>query len=176
MKIALAQLNYHIGNFEVNSDKIIEAINKAKSEQADLVVFSELAICGYPPKDLLEREDFIDKTLKAIEQVATHCVNIAAVMGGPSINPHSKGKKLYNSAFFMCDGKVQSIHNKTLLPTYDIFDEYRYFEPNTEYNLVEYKGKKIAITICEDLWEKQAVDNNFAKEELYTTSPMEKLS
>ena len=76
----------------------------------------------------------------------------------------------------MCDGKVQSIHNKTLLPTYDIFDEYRYFEPNAEYNLVEYKGKKIAITICEDLWEKQAVDNNFAKEELYTTSPMEKLS
>ncbi len=176
MKIVLAQLNYHIGNFEANSDKIIEAINKAKSEQADLVVFSELAICGYPPKDLLERKDFIEKTLNAIDQVAAYCVNIAAVIGGPSINPHPKGKKLYNSAFFMCDGKVQSIHNKTLLPTYDIFDEYRYFEPNTEYNLVEYKGKKIAITICEDLWERQAVDNNFAKEELYTTSPMEKLS
>lgn len=176
MKIVLAQLNYHIGNFEVNSDKIIEAINKAKSKNADLVVFSELAICGYPPKDLLERKDFIEKTLNTIDQVASHCVDIAAVIGGPSINPHPKGKKLYNSAFFMCDGKVQSIHNKTLLPTYDIFDEYRYFEPNTEYNLVEYKGKKIAITICEDLWEKQAVDNNFAKEELYTTSPMEKLS
>ena len=176
MKIVLAQLNYHIGNFELNSNKIIEAINKAKSEHADLVVFSELAICGYPPKDLLERKDFIEKTLNAIEQVASHCVDIAAVIGGPSINPHSKGKKLYNSAFFMCDGKVQSIHNKTLLPTYDIFDEYRYFEPNTEYNLVEYMGKKIAITICEDLWEKQAVDNNFAKEELYTISPMEKLS
>ncbi|MRT94547.1 NAD+ synthase [Ancylomarina sp. 16SWW S1-10-2] len=176
MKIALAQLNYHIGNFEVNADKIIEAINKAKSEQADLVVFSELAICGYPPKDLLEREDFIEKTLKAIDLVATHCVDIAGIMGGPSINPNSKGKKLYNSAFFMCDGKVQSIHNKTLLPTYDIFDEYRYFEPNTTYHLVEYQGKKIAITICEDLWEKQAVDNNFAKEELYTISPMEKIS
>ena len=176
MKIVLAQLNYHIGNFEVNSDKIIEAINKAKSEHADLVVFSELAICGYPPKDLLERKDFIEKTLNAIDQVARHCVNIAAVLGGPSINPHPKGKKLYNSAFFLSDGKIQSVHNKTLLPTYDIFDEYRYFEPNTEYNLVEYKSKKIAITICEDLWEKQAVDNNFAKEELYTTSPMEKLS
>lgn len=176
MKIVLAQLNYHIGNFEVNSDKIIEAINKAKSEHADLVVFSELAICGYPPKDLLERKDFIEKTLNAIDQVARHCVNIAAVLGGPSINPHPKGKKLYNSAFFLSDGKIQSVHNKTLLPTYDIFDEYRYFEPNTEYNLVEYKDKKIAITICEDLWEKQAVDNNFAKEELYTTSPMEKLS
>ncbi|WP_372641042.1 NAD+ synthase [Ancylomarina sp.] len=176
MKIVLAQLNYHIGNFELNSNKIIEAINKAKSKQADLVVFSELAICGYPPKDLLERKDFIEKTLNAIDLVASHCVDIAAVMGGPSINPHSKGKNLYNSAFFMCDGKVQSIHNKTLLPTYDIFDEYRYFEPNTEFNLVEYKGKKIALTICEDLWEKQPVDNNFAKEELYTISPMEKLS
>ena len=176
MKIVLAQLNYHIGNFELNSNKIIEAINKAKSKQADLIVFSELAICGYPPKDLLERKDFIEKTLNAIDQVASHCVDIAAVIGGPSINPHSKGKNLYNSAFFMCDGKVQSIHNKTLLPTYDIFDEYRYFEPNTEFNLVEYKGKKIALTICEDLWEKQPVDNNFAKEELYTVSPMEKLS
>jgi len=176
MKIVLAQLNYHIGNFEANSDKIIEAIRKAKSKQADLIVFSELAICGYPPKDLLERKDFIEKTLNAIDLVASHCVDIAAVMGGPSINPHSKGKNLYNSAFFLCDGKVQSVHNKTLLPTYDIFDEYRYFEPNTEFNLVEYKGKKIALTICEDLWEKQPVDNNFAKEELYTISPMEKLS
>ena len=176
MKIVLAQLNYHIGNFELNTDKIIKAINQAKTQHADLVVFSELAICGYPPKDLLERKDFIEKTQDAINHVASHCTEIAAVLGGPSINPHSKGKNLYNSAFFMCEGKVQSIHNKTLLPTYDIFDEYRYFEPNTEYNLVEYKGKKIAITICEDLWEKQAVDNNFAKEELYTISPMEKLS
>ncbi len=176
MKIVLAQLNYHIGNFESNSNKIIKAIDKAKSEQADLIVFSELAICGYPPKDLLERKDFIENTLKAIEQVATHCTNIAAILGGPSINPHPKGKKLYNSAYFLSDGKIKSVHNKTLLPTYDIFDEYRYFEPNNEYNLVEYKGKKIALTICEDLWEKQAVDNNFAKEALYTTSPMEKLS
>jgi len=176
MKIVLAQLNYHIGNFELNTDKIINAINQAKEQHADLVVFSELAICGYPPKDLLERKDFIEKTQEAIDTVAPHCTDIAAVIGGPSINPHPKGKNLYNSAFFICDGKVDSIHNKTLLPTYDIFDEYRYFEPNTEYNLVEYKGKKIAITICEDLWEKQAVDNNFAKEELYTVSPMEKLS
>lgn len=176
MKIVLAQLNYHIGNFELNTDKIIKAINQAKKQNADLVVFSELAICGYPPKDLLERKDFIEKTQDAINHVASHCTEIAAVIGGPSINPHSKGKNLYNSAYFICDGKIKSIHNKTLLPTYDIFDEYRYFEPNTEYNLVEYKSKKIAITICEDLWEKQAVDNNFAKEELYTVSPMEKLS
>jgi NAD+ synthase (glutamine-hydrolysing) len=176
MKIALAQLNYHIGNFESNTEKIISAIEKSKKENADLVVFSELAICGYPPKDLLERKDFIERTQDALQKVAETCTDIAAVVGGPSINPNTKGKNLYNSAFFISNGKVESIHNKTLLPNYDIFDEYRYFEPNTEFSLVEYKGQKIAITVCEDLWEKQPVDNNFAKSELYTISPMEELN
>ncbi|MCY1636732.1 NAD+ synthase [Marinifilum sp. D737] len=176
MKIALAQLNYHIGNFESNTEKIISAIEKSKKENVDLVVFSELAICGYPPKDLLERKDFIERTQDALQKVAKACTDIAAVVGGPSINPNTKGKNLYNSAFFISNGKVESIHNKTLLPNYDIFDEYRYFEPNTEFSLVEYKGKKIAITVCEDLWEKQPTDNNFAKSELYTISPMEELN
>ncbi|WP_321295824.1 NAD+ synthase [Marinifilum fragile] len=176
MKIALAQLNYHIGNFESNTEKIISAIEKSKKENVDLVVFSELAICGYPPKDLLERKDFIERTQDALQKVAEACTDIAAVVGGPSINPHIKGKNLYNSAFFISNGKIESIHNKTLLPNYDIFDEYRYFEPNTEFSLVEYKGKKIAITVCEDLWEKQPTDNNFAKSELYTVSPMEELN
>lgn len=176
MKIALAQLNYHIGNFESNTEKIISAIEKSKKENVDLVVFSELAICGYPPKDLLERKDFIERTQDALQKVAEACTDIAAVVGGPSINPNTKGKNLYNSAFFISNGKIESIHNKTLLPNYDIFDEYRYFEPNTEFSLVEYKGKKIAITVCEDLWEKQPTDNNFAKSELYTISPMEELN
>lgn len=176
MKIALAQLNYHIGNFESNTEKIISAIEKSKKENVDLVVFSELAICGYPPKDLLERKDFIERTQDALQKVAEACTDIASVVGGPSINPHIKGKNLYNSAFFISNGKIESIHNKTLLPNYDIFDEYRYFEPNTEFSLVEYKGKKIAITVCEDLWEKQPTDNNFAKSELYTISPMEELN
>ncbi|PXX96166.1 NAD+ synthase [Marinifilum breve] len=176
MKIALAQLNYHIGNFESNTEKIISAIEKSKKENVDLVVFSELAICGYPPKDLLERKDFIERTQDALQKVAEACTDIAAVVGGPSINPNTKGKNLYNSAFFISNGKVESIHNKTLLPNYDIFDEYRYFEPNTEFSLVQYKGQKIAITVCEDLWEKQPTDNNFAKSELYTISPMEELN
>lgn len=176
MKIALAQLNYHIGNFESNTEKIISAIEKSRKENVDLVVFSELAICGYPPKDLLERKDFIEKTNAALQKVAEACTDIAAVVGGPSINPNPKGKNLYNSAYFIVDGKIESIKNKTLLPNYDIFDEYRYFQPNTEFSLVELKGKKIAITICEDLWEKQPVDNNFAKSELYNISPMEELS
>ncbi|RUT78491.1 NAD+ synthase [Ancylomarina longa] len=176
MKIALAQLNYHIGNFKSNTAKIISAIEKFKSQKADLVVFSELAICGYPPKDLLERKDFIEQTQIALEKIAEKCVDIAIVVGGPSINPNPKGKNLYNSAYFMSNGEIASVHNKTLLPNYDIFDEYRYFEPNTEFSLINFKGKKIALTICEDLWEKQPVDNNFAKSELYTISPMEELS
>ncbi|WP_372752717.1 NAD+ synthase [Labilibaculum sp.] len=176
MKIALAQLNYHIGNFESNTEKIISSIEKSRKNKVDLVIFSELAICGYPPKDLLERKEFIERSEIALQKVAEHCIDIAAVVGGPSVNPHPKGKNLYNSAYFIANGKIKSIHNKTLLPNYDIFDEYRYFEPNTEFSLVEVKGKKIAITICEDLWEKQPVDNNFAKSELYTVSPMEELS
>lgn len=176
MKIALAQLNYHIGNFESNTEKIINTIENSRKNNVDLVVFSELAICGYPPKDLLERKDFIERSNQALQKVAEYCTDIAAIVGGPSLNKNPKGKNLYNSAYFLSNGKIESIHNKTLLPNYDIFDEYRYFEPNTEFSLVELKGKKIAITICEDLWEKQPVDNNFAKSELYRVSPMEELS
>ncbi len=175
MKIALAQLNYHIANFDDNTKKIKDNIEKARSKGADLVIFSEMAVCGYPPNDLLEQKDFIDKCETAIDNIAKSCVGIAAIVGSPRINPNSKGKQLYNSAYFLYNGEIQSIHNKTLLPTYDIFDEYRYFEPNTEFNVVEYKGKKIAITICEDLWENQPVDNVFEKNQLYTLSPMHKL-
>lgn len=176
MKIALAQLNYHIGNFESNTHKIIDSIEQAKTEQADMIIFSELSVCGYPPKDLLERKDFIDNIENALQEIAINCTSIAAVVGAPSINKHPKGKNLYNSAYFMYQGEVKSIHHKSLLPNYDIFDEYRYFEPNNQFSLIEFKGEKIAITICEDLWERQPVDNNFAKEELYTISPMEQLS
>jgi len=175
MKLALAQLNYHIGNFEYNTNKIIQEIKKAETEGAEIVVFSELAICGYPPYDLLDKKDFVYKCIENIKAIAKECNNIAAVIGGPSINTSNKGKQLYNSAYFLSEGKINSIHNKSLLPNYDIFDEYRYFEPNTEFQLVNYKGKKIAISICEDLWDKQTSDNSFSKEELYTLSPIEEL-
>lgn len=175
MKIALAQLNYHIGNFELNKDKIISTIQKSKSQNVDLVVFSELAICGYPPHDLLERREFITACESAIKEVAEHCKEIAAIVGGPSINPNDKGKRLHNSAWFLADGEVKKLFHKTLLPTYDVFDEYRYFEPNNTFELLSFKGKKIAITICEDIWEKQPVANPFAQSRLYSVSPMEKL-
>lgn len=173
MRIALAQLNYHVGNFPENSGNIIAAIQKAKAGNADLIVFSELSVCGYYPNDLLERLEFIQESLDAIQKIAIHCVGIAAIVGGPSINPSPNGKMLYNSAFFLLDGRIQSIHHKTLLPTYDVFDEYRHFESNREYNLVEYKGIKLAVTICEDLWYNQKVMNSFGRENLYAISPME---
>ncbi len=175
MKIALAQLNYHVGNFVKNSEKIITTIKNAQKEGADLVVFSELSVCGYPPLDLLEREEFVQQCLQQIDIIAKECNGIAAIVGGPSINPEAKGKKLYNSAFFLNNGKIEAIQHKTLLPNYDVFDEYRYFQPNSDFKTFTFKGQKIAITICEDLWDEQPVANSFAKSKLYTKSPMKEM-
>lgn len=152
MKIALAQLNYHIGDFSGNSLKIINAIRQAKQSGADLVVFAELALTGYPPRDFLEFDDFIRNTEDAIQQIAFECNGIAAIVGAPSRNLTGKGKPLFNSAWFLNDGKVQQLCHKSLLPNYDVFDEYRYFEPAAEFGLVNYKGEKLAVTICEDIW------------------------
>ena len=176
MKVAFAQLNYTIGDFEGNSDKIIRNITSAKKEGADLVIFSELSVTGYYPHDLLEKKEFIIKAEEAIVKIANNCIGIAAIVGTPRINEKERGKKLYNSALFLFDGEIQSIHNKTLLPTYDIFDEYRHFEPNREFKIVNYKGEKIAITICEDLWDEQPTANEFGKDKLYEISPMDELS
>ncbi len=176
MKVALAQLNYTIGDFEGNSAKIIQYINKAKNEGADLVVFSELSVTGYYPHDLLEKKEFIQKAENAVLKIAEYCFGIAAIIGAPRINENSRGKQLYNSAFFLNEGKIQHIQNKTLLPTYDIFDEYRHFEPNREFKIVEFKGEKIAVTICEDLWDEQPTASEFGKDKLYQVSPMEELA
>ncbi len=175
MKIALAQLNYHVANFEFNTKKIIEVIEVAKNQSTDIVVFSELAVCGYTPKHFIERKEFVESCEKAIVEIAGHCNGIAAVVGGPSINPESKGKNLFNSAFFLADGGVKDVTHKTLLPNYDVFDEYRYFEPNSRFDVIDYKGKKIALTVCEDLWDEQPVANSFARSKLYAKSPMEEL-
>jgi len=176
MKIALAQLNFIVNHFAYNKKKIVHAIEQAKSNGVDLIVFSELSICGYPPHDLLEREDFISKCQSSISEISTSCVGITAIVGSPSLNSNPKGKMLFNSAYVLKDGLISSIHNKTLLPTYDVFDEYRYFEPNTEFSIITVNGTKIAVTICEDLWDDQPTSTSFARSSLYRTSPMEKLS
>ena len=168
MKIALAQLNYHIGNFKSNMELILKEVNSAKTAGADLIIFAELAICGYPPKDFLEFESFISDCENAIFEIAEACHGIAAIIGAPSKSELKRGKRLHNSAYFLANGVVQSVHHKTLLPTYDVFDENRYFESAKEHDLIEYKGKTIAITICEDLW-------NIEGDMKYSTSPTELL-
>lgn len=168
MRIALAQLNYIIGDFDKNAALIIDVIQKSKAQGVDLVVFAELSVCGYPPRDFLEFDDFIEKSYSALNLIASHCLGIAAIVGAPSHNPDIKGKNLFNSAFLLSDGEINSVAHKALLPTYDIFDEYRYFEPNIYFECVEYKEVKIALTICEDIW-------NIGPDPLYTSSPMDTL-
>lgn len=176
MKIALAQLNYHIGDFQGNLSLMVEAVQKAAEESADLVVFSELAICGYPPLDLLERKEFIESCKQSIEVLA-QSINpeMGVLVGGPEFNPHKEGKLLYNSAFFLHEGRVKQVFRKSLLPTYDIFDEYRYFEPGKAVDILLFKGKKLAVTICEDLWDEQPFENEFSRSRLYTINPLELL-
>ncbi|HRG85858.1 MAG TPA: NAD+ synthase [Chitinophagales bacterium] len=152
MKIALAQINVHIGNFEANFNKIANFIEDAKKQQADIILFPELSVCGYPPRDFLDFDDFVDKCYEVIEKIKPLTQEIAVVVGSPSRNPKIEGKDLYNSAFFIFEGEIKHIVNKALLPTYDIFDEYRYFEPATEFQNITFKGRKIALTVCEDLW------------------------
>ncbi|MFT5311052.1 MAG: NAD+ synthase (glutamine-hydrolyzing), partial [Bacteroidia bacterium] len=167
MQIRLSQLNYHIGNFEENVRKIIGEINSAKAEHVDLVIFPELSVCGYPPRDFLEFEDFILRCEKAVNDIANSCQGIAAIVGSPVRNNAESGKGLFNAALVLSEGQIKQVVKKTLLPNYDIFDEYRYFEPNREFEIVEINGFRIALTICEDLWN--------IEDPLYITSPMDEL-
>ena len=168
MKIFLAQQNYHIGNFEYNTAKIIAAIAEAKSNHADLIVFSEMSVCGYPARDFVEFDDFINKCYQAIDSIKEHSENIGVIIGSPSRNPIVEGKDLFNAAFFLYNKNIIAEIHKTLLPNYDVFDEYRYFEPAYDWNVVDFKGKKIAVTICEDIW-------NLGDNPLYRICPMDEL-
>jgi NAD+ synthase (glutamine-hydrolysing) len=127
------------------------------------------SFCGYPPRDFLEFADFNRRCQDAVNEIALECDGIAAIVGAPAPNPRVEGKALFNAAFFLADKKVQSIHHKALLPTYDVFDEYRYFEPAKEFHVAEYKGRRIAITICEDLWD-------IEEDLMYTIWPMDVLA
>ena len=169
MRICIAQLDYHIGHFEQNTQKMLDAIQVAKDQKADLVCFSELATCGYPPRDFLEFNDFIRRSDDSIARLATAADTIGVVVGAPAVNPVVEGKDLYNAAYFLYEGKIQQVFRKALLPTYDVFDEYRYFEPGNAFLSFDFKGIRLAITICEDLW-------NLGNENpLYTICPMDEL-
>ncbi len=152
MRITLAQIDSHIGNFEGNLKKILSAMEVARAENADIVVFPELATCGYPPRDFLEFKDFILESDRLVDHIRMASKNLAVLIGSPAFNPDKLGKDLHNAAFFIYDQQIIHKQVKTLLPTYDIFDEYRYFEPNTDFKVIEFKGYRLALTICEDLW------------------------
>lgn len=169
MKIAIAQINVQIGNFTGNLTRIRQAVAKAKTQKADIVLFPELVVVGYPPRDFLEFNDFIDQAENTIDQLLEDAEGIAIIVGSVVRNPVVEGKDLYNAAFFLADGKIQAVQHKTLLPTYDIFDEYRYFEPATEWNVLEYKGVRIALTVCEDIW------NVGNENPLYTICPLDQM-
>ena len=169
MTIALAQLNVHVGNFEANLAKMLEYTARAKAQQADIVVFPELATTGYPPRDFLEFDDFIGKAEAVVDELAKAADGIAIVVGSVSRNPVVEGKDLYNSVFFLAHGRIQKVQHKTLLPTYDIFDEYRYFEPAHEWGVVRYMDKTIALVVCEDSW------NVGNENPLYKINPMDEM-
>ena len=168
MKIALVQQNYHIGNFEYNTQKITSGIKRAQKEGADIAVFSELCVCGYPPRDFLEFEDFINRCYQSVDEIKSLTADIAVIVGSPSRNPVREGKDLFNAAWFLYEKEVKAVVHKTCLPTYDVFDEYRYFEPGYEWKIVSFKGRRIALTICEDVW-------NLGDNPLYRVCPMDQL-
>jgi NAD+ synthase (glutamine-hydrolysing) len=168
MKIYLAQQNYHIGNFDANVAKIIDGIDRARASGAELVVFSELCICGYPPRDFLDFADFIRESYAALDKIKTYAPEIGVLVGAPARNPQKEGKELFNAAFLLHEGEIKAEIHKTLLPTYDVFDENRYFEPAFSWRCIDFKGKKLAVTICEDIW-------NLGDNPLYRETPMEHL-
>ena len=175
MKIFLAQQNYIIGNFEHNLSKIKEATEKAIAHNGELIIFSELSICGYPPRDFLEFDDFISRCEQAVQDLLPLSNQIGILVGVPQKNPNAEGKDLFNAAILLHQGKIVGSAHKTLLPTYDIFDEYRYFEPAYTWNVIEFKGKKLAVTVCEDIWNLHTAREGMPYNPLYRVTPMDEL-
>ena len=153
MRVCAAQINPTVGDIEGNTRKIIDAISRARTEDVDIILFPELTLSGYPPEDLLLDKSFIDALQKKLEEIAHATKGLFVVVGIPRWNPSGKEKPLFNSAAVFQDGKLLGFHNKQLLPTYDVFDEMRFFEPGDHPSLFEHLGKRIAVTICEDLWQ-----------------------
>ncbi len=153
MRVFVAQLNPIIGDLEGNTHKIIQALDRARQKNADIVLFPELSLCGYPPEDLLLHHSFIDAQAKYLEKIIHASSGLMVFVGVVRRNTSQGEKPIFNSAAVISDGKLLGFQDKRLLPTYDVFDERRYFEPGMTTPIWECKGKKIAVLICEDIWQ-----------------------
>ncbi|MFW6133958.1 MAG: NAD+ synthase [Elusimicrobiota bacterium] len=153
MKLTLAQLNTTVGDIQGNTKKIKKTVER-HSDSSDIIIFSELFICGYPPRDLLEKPDFIKKTQEALKEIVSFSSkhDTGIIIGLPLLTKRKTRKPLYNSAVLIHKGKILSKSHKSLLPTYDVFDEERYFERSPRVDTIDFKGRKIGISICEDMW------------------------
>jgi len=169
MRLAIAQIDYTIGAFEANFEKIVAAVDQARASRVDLVIFTELATVGYPPGDLLERPDFVDRNFEQLERVAGLSDDgLGILVGFVDRNSSGTGKGLYN-AVALCDGgEVVSRYHKCLLPTYDVFDEARYFQPGTDVRPFDFRGVKIGASVCEDVW----ADPDLDGQSLYARDPV----
>jgi NAD+ synthase (glutamine-hydrolysing) len=171
VKIALGQINPTIGDFSGNSRKIIESARQARALGAHMVLFPELAVCGYPPRDLLEKPAFVARSQQVVEEIARAVPEIVVICGFVSPAKVETGKTVMNSAALLRDGRVEFVQSKLLLPTYDVFDELRYFAPAASQKLFPFCGRQLAVTICEDAWN----DKHFWHRRLYSIDPVDEL-
>jgi NAD+ synthase/NAD+ synthase (glutamine-hydrolysing) len=171
VKIALGQINPTVGDFAGNAAKIIEYSARARSQGAGLILFPELSICGYPPRDLVERTSFVAHNREAAEHIAAETRGIAVICGLVTPAQADTGKSVMNSAALLMDGSIKFVQSKMLLPTYDVFDELRNFAPARHQELFAFCGKQMALTICEDAWN----DKHFWPRQLYSIDPVEAL-
>ena len=171
MKIALGQINPTVGDFAGNAAKIVEFAQRASNSGAGMILFPELAICGYPPRDLVERPTFVARNRESAEHIAAQTQGIAVICGLVTPAEADSGKSVMNSAALLRDGRIDFIQSKMLLPTYDVFDEMRNFAPAQSQRLFSFCGKQMALTVCEDVWN----DKLFWPRRLYRVDPVEEL-
>ncbi len=171
MKIALGQINPTVGDFSGNSKKIVDYSHRAREAGAELILFPEMSVCGYPARDMVERPAFLTQCQESVESIALQTKGISVICGYTTPADARTGKCVMNSAALLRDGKIAFVQSKMLLPTYDVFDEQRNFAPAAKQELLDYAGKKVALTICEDAWN----DQHFWTHRLYNIDPVEEL-